>query len=935
MAALREAAAAATRGEPTGVVLIGEAGVGKTRLATELARELEANRALVFVSHGVHLSGGELPYAGITELVRGMVRTVGAADMTRAAGRDLRALSAFHRALGDEQAPDRAAVTAAVLAVIEGLGRGQTLVWVVDDLQWLDAASGDLVSYVVKVAHQTRMLLLATVRDSPAGADDAADHALQLVRTPGVTSLPVRPLSDEAVDAQARSLSARPLGAADVERIRRLSDGLPFFVEELVAADGHTPTTLRKAVTMPTRDLADRTRLLLRAAALEETLARPDLVAKVAGLTDAELRPALDEARGRDLLRVDRDDDVVRFRHALLREAVEDELLAGERRTLHRRWAEALAGAVDDAPATARVVVGRARHWLLTEDPRAAYPHVLAAARCVHRMPDQAAQVFWWERVLETWPEDGDTEITRDQALQNVFLACSGTGDVRRALTVLERELARGDESDEVRSLWLLLTHRHLARLAKDLRGVPQAPTDADALFAWLQGLGPDFRVSVVLHLLLHEWNGDRPDLYLPICAELARRGEEEDDVENWYLAMRHRGWWQQSQGDFDGQLDTARAAREVVLARMPARRLEAEWDWCWGLEESGRYAAARDAAEEALATVDEPRALLKLWLVLVGCVAASNSSLGDWEAARAWIARAEAVEGVGGDNAVAGLMGQLTGEIAARTGELQRAREVLRAVESASVDVTAVWSTLPVAALAAEIALVTGDGALAEQALADLERQGHAVGGPDPLAQCLLSLSRLAGSGSDGLLERVLEAGDRLLPPGGLVQAAVRAELGEHQRRLTGSDTGDGWSQVVAGWHALGRVYDVAWCRHLQALAAVRDGDREGAAAALADAWRISGELGAHPLHERIGASARRTRLNLDGLASDTVADLTERETEVLRLLALGRTNGQIAEQLVISPKTASVHVSRILAKLGAANRTEAAAAARRLGVG
>ena len=161
-----------------------------------------------------------------------------------------------------------------------------------------------------------------------------------------------------------------------------------------------------------------------------------------------------------------------------------------------------------------------------------------------------------------------------------------------------------------------------------------------------------------------------------------------------------------------------------------------------------------------------------------------------------------------------------------------------------------------------------------------------------------------------------------------------VRAELEEHRRRLTAADTARGWAVVADRWQDLGRIYDVAWCCHLQAEAALREGDREQATSALQAAWQLAGQLGAEPLCQRVAAIARRTRVALEGIDIDTVGNLTERETQVLRLVARGRTNAQIAEHLVISPKTASVHVSRILAKLGATNRTEAAALARRLGV-
>ena len=118
----------------------------------------------------------------------------------------------------------------------------------------------------------------------------------------------------------------------------------------------------------------------------------------------------------------------------------------------------------------------------------------------------------------------------------------------------------------------------------------------------------------------------------------------------------------------------------------------------------------------------------------------------------------------------------------------------------------------------------------------------------------------------------------------------------------------------------------------------------RQGAAARAAEALRVAHEtasrLGARPLLDDIDALSRRTRINVD--ITVTVLDdndvtrlgLTPREAEVLALVAAGHTNRQIGTELYVSEKTASVHVSNILRKLGVTTRVEAAAVAQRLGV-
>jgi DNA-binding CsgD family transcriptional regulator len=170
--------------------------------------------------------------------------------------------------------------------------------------------------------------------------------------------------------------------------------------------------------------------------------------------------------------------------------------------------------------------------------------------------------------------------------------------------------------------------------------------------------------------------------------------------------------------------------------------------------------------------------------------------------------------------------------------------------------------------------------------------------------------------------------------------RALVTAEL----MRATGEAGVAAWQAAVEAWQTAAEHYPLAyaWLRLAEVVAAA--GDRQAAGHSVRQAHALASRVGATPIAAEAAALARRTRLSLDDPAAEAVAPaaedplarfgLTEREREIVVLLAAGRSNPQIAEALYISPKTASVHVSNILAKLGVDSRVEAAAVAHRLGV-
>jgi DNA-binding NarL/FixJ family response regulator len=163
---------------------------------------------------------------------------------------------------------------------------------------------------------------------------------------------------------------------------------------------------------------------------------------------------------------------------------------------------------------------------------------------------------------------------------------------------------------------------------------------------------------------------------------------------------------------------------------------------------------------------------------------------------------------------------------------------------------------------------------------------------------------------------------------------------------RLEGRSDPDRWHAAAAAWERLECPFDAAYARFREAEALLADGaSRQQAETVLRAAHHTTVVLGAGPLRREIELLAQRGRLRLKEPVDRTAAPaappspaaslgLTQREVEVLALVAEGRTNRQIGQALFITPKTASVHVSRILAKLGVAGRGEAAAIAHRLGL-
>jgi DNA-binding CsgD family transcriptional regulator len=190
-----------------------------------------------------------------------------------------------------------------------------------------------------------------------------------------------------------------------------------------------------------------------------------------------------------------------------------------------------------------------------------------------------------------------------------------------------------------------------------------------------------------------------------------------------------------------------------------------------------------------------------------------------------------------------------------------------------------------------------------------------------------------------------VAELSDRITvahaDPGSVSPAAVAdVALAEAMiTRLRHSDAA-AFGRAAAAAERIGDVWGMAFARLLEADAAARSGAAAQAVDALRAAYDTASGLGATPLLGDIEALARRARISLDAPAVPVVTEsdmvrlgLTSREAEVLALVAAGKTNREIGAELYVSEKTASVHVSNILRKLGVSTRVDAAAIAQRIG--
>ncbi|WP_073260838.1 ATP-binding protein [Cryptosporangium aurantiacum] len=964
LATLRGLLDGSAPGGPGAAIVSGEAGIGKTRLLREFARSAAAEGALVLVGHCVSFGGDAVPFLPVSEafgrLARDEPDTV---DRLRAHYPPLARLLPHRRLVGSDGTEGRldpADLYEAVLGALFDLSADRRVLLVVEDLHWADGATRDLFGFLLaRLSGEpgAPVVLVASYRsDDLHRRHPLRTVALEWGRLPGVMRVGLEPLERADVAALVRALAGGSLADLDEKALDDVLDraqGNAFFAEQLLAersvhraSSAGVPRDLADLLLLRLERLSGETRHVLQVVAVAGRQIDHDRLARVAGLDDAALDAALREATDAHVL--DRmPTDGYAFRHALLAEAVYDDLLPGERRRHHAQFAEVIAR--QELPGGTDADL--ARHAREAGDLETAFDAGIRAGDEAMRVAAPGEALRLYEAAQELAPPVADPR-TVVELPRKAAIAASHAGNPFRAVHLLEEALRRmpEDATPDVHATLLIELTEHaltvdaghdVIELARQALGaIPEEPPTAlraRALAALARALSTSDRnadesieyaeyarsVAVQVGIAnveaeavttrgrVERWRADPAHAERLLRDSMARARESGDlparlrSVFSLALFQYERGQLEAGRDTFaevaeiarDGGRPWAPYGADALIMRAQADYAIGNWDEAIRTTESYPEAPPLHRAGLALAGL----------AVHAGRGAADAARRG--EAHRAWWKR-DAVLGIIGGSALIDAYGNLGAADAALAMHDDVVETVATLWGNRWFDARFRLHALALGVLAGAVA-PAGD---AERAAA-IERGG----------QLIADVRRVA--------EGVVGRRGALGPESGAWVARAEAEWAR-LRWGAGIDVPTA-EELVAAWRTAvaefdyGHRYETARSRARLAAALAATGDPAGAQRE-ADAARVVARgLGAAPLLAELSAlpASRAAAERRD-------AELTPREQQVLELLALGRTNRQIGRALFISDKTVSVHVSNLMAKLGAAGRTEAAALARRAGL-
>ncbi|WP_394553896.1 AAA family ATPase [Agromyces sp. MMS24-JH15] len=935
-------------GAPRTVVLGGEAGIGKTRLLREFRARLDPD-VRYLAGQCVDLGSVASPYAPVKTALRALVAEIGAEAALEAVGPGRTALTALLPELGPSDGdaasttPDGAAAAGrlheAIAVLLESASRERATVLVVEDLHWVDAASLALLRFLMRALTEARVLLVMTYRTEDVGRGHPLRGFLSEVeRDRWVDRRELSRLTRAQTVKMARALITEVAAEEAIESIARRSEGVPFFIEELVGIDGcrdeePLPDTLRDLLLARYERLSDGAQELLRLIATGGVRISHGLLAEVHAGDAAAIDAGAREAVIGGVLTIDGDDYA--FRHALVREAILADLLPGERARFHARYAEAY----ERSAGRRRVAAEISFHWLGAHDAVRAYPATIQAMREARASAAFATAAQLGERALSLWDVVPDAEalggMGKVELMGRTGAYLRNAGESERALALVKAALAECPADDPQVARLLRDQAFVLANLARPgavallRRSLELLPEDALLQRAtvltglagrlMIDGAGEEsIRVADEAAAVADRIDSDRyRSIATNIAAvSIAERGDVERGLAQLELAREY--------ADGDGP-----ALLRYFVNASDLRHLIGDFRAALRLAEEGFERAREEGLERSS-----------------GVILASNAidplmALGEWEQADRLIERSlSLVPSTSFEMYVqrARIWAILwRGDVAGATAALRAARSGLNAVMDVELQ-----ARLGVGRVLAELALESDDlpGAVRELGRLFAEQHVPHAGYALPYlwaASRVIAAARRDPAAAELGADEVADREARLRSLLDAAQWPTRTTwVPVFEAELAAADD-------VAAWEAAVEAADrpdspVVLRSHTRlglARAHLAAGDRVAARAAVESAIAVADLTGIGLVRAHAEAFARSAGLaalhaagtaHADGEEYDPLEDLTARERQVLDLIAEGLSNRQIGERLFISGKTASVHVSAILRKLGASTRTEAA---------
>ncbi len=937
LARIEEAAERARDGAGSILLLCGEAGIGKSRLAEEATGTSE------LVLRGAATEGSAVPYGPIVGALRSRLR-----EEPRAlddCGSLLPHLALLLPELGEPATEsERATIFEAVRCAFAHLSAERSATVVLDDLQWSDETTLELLAALAEPLRQMPVLVLAAYRSDVLPRDHRLRWLRNELRRGGhLREVALEPLDREGVAELLEALLPKQPSPSLVRAIHDRTMGSPFFVRELVIAlqvrdalrsgsrgleladrdELPLPDTIREAVLVGVSDLSEEARAAAEAAAVsgpQLDLRLVDELASEAGLAELIEKGLLEE----------RDPGLIAFRHALAQEALYAEVPWMRRRELHRRLAEAVERL--DGPS-----LEVATHWLGAGDEPRAREALVEATRESERLHAYRDATRAARQALELWPEEEDRDL-RLETLERYGRCAEIAGEMSEAAKAW-RELARGcDRRDDGTGY---------AWAQRRLAGVCELTGERDNAFAARRlaaeafaGAGLPAEAALErLAMADHHRRGARYGEAIELAELAAAEAGAAERVDLQARLLGLKGVAQAKGGEFEQGLASVQDGLALALGEdLTPVAAELYQRLSLVLYDGADYRRAEEALDTALGLC-RTEGDTGTEVACVTCLVYVLRERGEWS-------RGEQLGRELIDSGTAVWVAEgLIGAIHAFQGKLASARRLLTASRGVSSSVghynMYVDSTTALAMVAAAEGLDDEASRHCRELLArweESEDHHYAVWGMRWAAAFHARHGERdgAGAGAEALSRMAAEAGH----PDAL--AALAQALGELALLEGDAEAAaEHLSRAVELHRSLAIPHERAQIELRAGVVLAAAGEREEALERLCDAYRCARKLGAGPLASAaaqevaaLGESVAQRLGSRAAAASEDGVALTRRELEVLRHVAVGRTNREIAQELFISQRTVDMHVRNLLGKLDCRSRVEASHRAGELGL-